>query len=273
MTNRYCRSVTSQNFDRLTGKVAVVTGAASGIGLSIAEKFLAEGACVVAGDVDVTGLTSMSTLASDRFLMTAVCDVTTETDVENLFAVAQSHFGGVDVVVANAGAGTYGLLADHTLEEWSRIIDLCLTGVFITVKHASKTMRDGGSLLTIASLNAIQPSKGMAAYCAAKAGVAMLTRVAAMELGERGIRANTIAPGLVRTNATSGLFSVPGVVDEFVENAPLSRYAEPSEIAELATFLASDQSSFMSASFLSIDGGGNTGRYPDLPRIFQALDE
>lgn len=263
----------TRTFDRLSGKVAVITGAASGIGLAITEKYLAEGASVVAGDVDEDGLSAMAPLASHRFLMTAVCDVTRETDVENLFAIAESHFGGVDVVVANAGGGTYGLLAEHSLEEWQRIIDLCLNGVFLTVKHASRTLRDGGSLVTIASLNAIQPSKGMAAYCAAKAGVAMLTRVAAMELGERNIRANTIAPGLVRTHATSGLFGVPGVVDEFVENAPLHRYAEPSEIAELALFLASDDSSFMSASFLSIDGGGNTGRYPDLPRIFQSLAE
>lgn len=265
--------MTKTNQDRLAGKVAVVTGAASGIGLAIAEKYLSEGARVVAGDIDAKALTSMSELASDRFLVTATCDVTDETDVENLFAVAASHFGGVDIVVANAGAGTYGLLADHSLDEWRRIIDLCLTGVFLTVKHASASMRDGGSLITIASLNAIQPSKGMAAYCAAKAGVSMLTRVAAMELGERNIRANTIAPGLVRTNATSGLFAVPGVVNEFVENAPLNRFAEPAEIADLACFLASDESTFMSASFLSIDGGGNTGRYPDLPRLFQSFGE
>lgn len=256
---------------RLAGKVAVVTGAASGIGLAITEKFLAAGARVVAGDIDEQALATMVPLASDRFLVTAVCDVTEEIDVENLFTVARSHYGGVDVVVANAGAGTYGLLAEHPLSEWQRIIDLCLTGVFVTLKHASSTMNDGGSIITISSLNAVQPSKGMAAYCAAKAGVAMLTRVAAMELGERGIRVNTIAPGLVRTNATSGFFSVPAVVEEFVENAPLGRFAEPEEIADLALFLASDSSSFMSASFLSIDGGGNTGRYPDLPRIFGGL--
>ena len=263
--------MTDTEHQSLSGKVAVVTGAASGIGLAITETFLSAGARVVAGDIDADGLRSMSSLASDRFLVTTLCDVTKEIDVENLFAVARSHFDGVDVVVANAGAGTYGLLAEHPLSEWQRIIDLCLTGVFVTVKHAAATMNDGGSLITIASLNAIQPSKGMAAYCAAKAGVAMLTRVAAMELGERGIRANTIAPGLVRTNATAGFFGVIQVVDEFVENAPLGRFAEPREIADLALFLASDRSSFMSASFLSIDGGGNTGRYPDLPRIFGDL--
>ena len=108
----------------------------------------------------------------------------------------------------------------------------------------------------------------MSAYCAAKAGVAMLTQVAAMELGSRGVRVNTIAPGLVETNATSGMFSIPVIIEEFKENATLSRFAQPSEIASVASFLASDESAYMSASFVSVDGGGNTGRYPNLPKAF-----
>jgi len=99
----------------------------------------------------------------------------------------------------------------------------------------------------------------------------MLTRVAAMEMGPRGVRVNTIAPGLVRTNATAGMFAVPEVVRQFEENAPLGRHATPEEIADVATFLASDESAFMSASFVSVDGGGNTGRYPTLPAIFESL--
>ena len=256
---------------RLKGKVALVTGAASGIGRAITERFLDEGAFVVAGDIDAQALTQLSKLASDQHLTTAVCDVTSEIDVENLVSLATKHFGGLDVVVANAGAGTYGLLTEHPLDEWKRIIDLCLTGVFITLKHSGAAIRNNGSMITIASLNAIQPSKGMSAYCAAKAGVAMLTRVAAMEFGDRGVRVNTIAPGLVETNATSGFFGVPEIVREFEENAPLGRYASPKEIASVAAFLASDESSYMSASFVSVDGGGNTGRYPDLPAIFGRL--
>jgi NAD(P)-dependent dehydrogenase (short-subunit alcohol dehydrogenase family) len=108
----------------------------------------------------------------------------------------------------------------------------------------------------------------MSAYCAAKAGVSMLTQVAAMEFGPRGVRVNTIAPGLVETNATSGMFAVPVVIEEFIENATLSRFAQPQEIASVAAFLASDESSYMSASFISVDGGGNTGRYPNLPKAF-----
>lgn len=256
---------------RLEGKVAVVTGAASGIGLAISRRFAEEGASIVAGDIDTPGLDRLVEELGSESCVAARCDVTHEVDVENLASLAVSHFGRLDVAVANAGAGGYSLLADHPLDEWRRVIDLCLTGVFLTLKHTGSRMNDGGSMITIASLNAIQPSKGMAAYCAAKAGAAMLSRVAAMEFGERGIRSNAIGPGLVETNATSTFFSLPAIVREFEENAPLGRHAQPDEVASLAAFLASDESSYMSASFVSIDGAGNTGRYPDLPRIFRDL--
>ncbi|MGA0878334.1 MAG: SDR family NAD(P)-dependent oxidoreductase [Ilumatobacteraceae bacterium] len=254
----------------LDGKVALVTGAASGIGKAIVERFVADGARVAAGDIDNDGLKRLATSLGSG-VVTQRCDVTQEEDLAGLTTLAIDSFGGLDVVVANAGAGTYGLITDHALDEWKRIIDLCLTGVFLTLKHTGDHVRPGGSVITIASLNAIQPSKGMSAYCAAKAGVAMLTRVAAMEFGPRGIRVNTIAPGLVATNATSGFFAVPEVVAEFEENAPLGRHASAEEIAGVAAFLAGDDSGFMSASFLSVDGGGNTGRYPDLPGIFGRL--
>ena len=251
----------------LTGKVALVTGAASGIGRAITERFIADGAQVVAGDISQEGLDLLRAELGDA-VNTYLCDVTQEEDVANLAAFGISSFGHIDIVVANAGAGTYGLITELPLSEWKRIIDLCLTGVFLTLKHGGAVISDGGSIINIASLNAIQPSRGMSAYCAAKAGVSMLTQVAAMELGPRGVRVNTIAPGLVETNATSGMFAVPVVIQEFVENATLSRFAQPDEIASVASFLASDESSYMSASFVSVDGGGNTGRYPNLPKAF-----
>ncbi|MFM8483143.1 MAG: SDR family NAD(P)-dependent oxidoreductase [Actinomycetota bacterium] len=251
----------------LDGKIALVTGAASGIGKAITERFVAEGAKVVAGDIDGPGLNRLGS-ALGGAVATRICDVTDEDHLAALTSLAVESFGGLDVVVANAGAGTYGLITEHSLDEWRRIIDLCLTGVFLTVKHAGAQVRSGGSIITISSLNAIQPSKGMVAYCAAKAGVAMLTRVAAMEFGPRDVRVNTIAPGLVDTNATSGFFAIPDVVAEFEQNAPLGRHATADEIAGVAAFLAGDDSRFISASFLSVDGGGNTGRYPDLPAIF-----
>ncbi len=256
---------------RFTGKVALVTGAASGIGLATTRRLLDDGARVVAGDIDEAGLAAISPRTSADHLVTARCDVTQEIDVENLSKLAVSHFGGLDIAVANAGAGGYALVTEHPLQEWQRVIDLCLTGVFLTIKHSGSVMRDGGSIVTVASLNAIQPSRGMAAYCTAKAGVAMLTRVAAMELGPRGIRVNTVAPGLVQTNATGTFFAIPPIVEEFNDNAPLGRFASPDEIASVIAFLASDDSSYMSASFVSVDGGGNTGRYPNLPAAFERI--
>jgi NAD(P)-dependent dehydrogenase (short-subunit alcohol dehydrogenase family) len=251
----------------LNGKVALVTGAASGIGRAISERFIADGALVVAGDISQKGLDQLRADLGES-VTTCCCDVTVEEDVAKLVEFGMHTFQHIDIVVANAGAGTYGLITELPLSEWKRIIDLCLTGVFLTLKHGGAAISDGGSIINIASLNAIQPSRGMSAYCAAKAGVSMLTQVAAMELGPRGVRVNTIAPGLVETNATSGMFSVPVVIEEFVENATLSRFAQPNEIASVASFLASDESSYMSASFVSVDGGGNTGRYPNLPKAF-----
>ncbi len=257
---------------RLLGKVALVTGAASGIGRAIALRFLAEGASVLMADIDEAGLGALAHEGGEHadFIR---CDVTVESDVEAAAQCAVQRFGGLDITVANAGKGTFGLITEHSLESWQEIIDLCLTGVFLTVKHAGRVIRDGGSIINIASLNAIQPAEGMVAYCTAKAGVAMLTRVAAMELGHRQIRVNTIAPGLVETNATSAFWMMPSIVDEFVENTTVGRFAQPNDIANMAVFLASDESSFVSASFFSVDGGATTKRYPDLPGAFARMAE
>lgn len=250
-------------------RLALVTGAASGIGRAITQRFVADGFTVVAADIDTTGLQQL-----DRELGSSVvveqCDVTSEDSVAAVCDRAAQR-GGLHVVVANAGRGTFAPIVDHPLLEWKAIIDLCLTGVFLTVKHGGRVMRDGGSIITIASLNATQPSAGMSAYCTAKAGVVMLTKVAAMELGARGIRVNSIAPGLVETNATSAFFTVPGVVEEFVENTTIGRFAQPSDIANMAAFLAGDESTFISGSLLPVDGGASTKRYPDLPAAFARL--
>ena len=256
--------------NRLAGKVALITGASSGIGRAIATTFLGEGASVVVADIVDQGAESDPEVAGNRAAFVR-CDVTKEHDVAAAVQFAVDRFGGLDIAVANAGKGTFGLITEHSLESWQEIIDLCLTGAFLTVKHAGRAMRAGGSIINIASLNAIQPAEGMAAYCTAKAGVAMLTQVAAMELGHRQIRVNTIAPGLVQTNATSAFWMVPGIVEEFVDNTTVGRFAQPDDVARLAVFLASDESTFVSAGFYSVDGGASTKRYPDLPRAFANL--
>lgn len=252
---------------RLQGKVAVVTGGASGIGLAIARRFAEEGATVAIADVDApAGAAAAAGLAGGAFAVG--CDVTEEASVEAAFAMVVDRTGRVDAVVANAGVGGFAPLVDHTLEEWRRVVDVCQTGTFLTIKHAGRHLLagGGGSITCIASLNAIQPAAGMGAYCAAKAAVAMLAQVAAMELGPAGVRVNTIAPGLIQTPATDGFFNLPAIVDEFVANTTVKRHGVPEDVAAVAAFLASDDASFVSAALWSVDGGGRTGRYPDLPR-------
>lgn len=253
----------------LNGQIALVTGAASGIGRAVTDRLVRDGATVVAGDIDAAGLAALADEHGDR-VVTAMCDVTDEAQVAALAELAADR-GGLHLAVANAGKGAFSPIVDHSLESWREIIDLCLTGVFLTVKHAGRVMVDGGSIVNIASLNAIQPAEGMSAYCAAKAGVAMLTKVAAMELGHRRIRVNTVAPGLVQTNATSTFWMLPGVVDEFVENTTLGRFAQPTDVADLVAFLLGSESTFISGGFYSVDGGASTKRYPDLPGAFERM--
>jgi len=245
---------------RLANKVALVTGAASGIGRAIVDRFVREGAKVVAGDIDEEGLAGLENCLTLR------CDVTCEADQQALVTLAVERFGRLDIAVANAGGGNGVLIVDQQIEDWQRIIDLCLTGVFLTIKHAAKAMMaaGGGTIINMASLNAIQAGRGMSAYCAAKAGVAMLTEVAALELGPHKIRCNAIAPGLVRTKATEPMWFFPSVVESYVANTTVGRFAEPHEIANFVLFLASEDSSFVSGSLYLVDGGGHIGRYPDV---------
>jgi len=253
--------------ERLPGKVALVTGGASGIGLAIVRRFVAEGARVVVGDINDEALAATADELGDN-VATMAADVTTESDLAALVALAIERFGALDIAVANAGGGHFSPIVDQELSDWRRVIDLCLTGVFLTIKHTGRVLSDAGSVITIASLNAVQAAEGMSAYCTAKAGVAMLSRVAAMELGHRRIRVNAVAPGLVETPLSSGFWEMPGMVEEFADNTAIGRFAKPEEIAALALFLASDESAFVTGSIYAIDGGAANKRYPDLPAAF-----
>lgn len=254
---------------RLAGKVAVVTGGASGIGRATVERFVAEGARVVVGDLDEATLSALGDALGDGVAVQR-CDVTAEADVDALTQLAVDRFGRLDVAFANAGIGSAQRLVDADFDQWARVLDVNLTGPFLTIKHAARRMVDGGSIIVTASLNAVQPGIGMGAYCASKAGVAMLTEVAALELGPAGIRVNAIGPGFVRTALTEGAFLLPAIVEGYEENTPMGRHAHPAEIAGLVAYLASDESSFVSGSLQLIDGGAHTMRYPDIIGILEA---
>lgn len=254
---------------RLAGKVAIVTGGASGIGRATAERFVAEGARVVLGDLDGDALATVVEALGES-AMGVPGDASVEDDVERLVAAAIERFGRLDIAFANAGIGSMQRLVDADLDQWSRVLDVNLTGPFLLIKHAARRMEAGGSIIVTASLNAVQAGIGMGAYCASKAGVAMLVQVAALELGPANIRVNAIGPGLVRTSLTEGAFFMPGIVEGYEENTPVGRHAQPDEIAGLVTYLASDEASFISGSLHLIDGGAHTMRYPDILGILGA---
>jgi NAD(P)-dependent dehydrogenase (short-subunit alcohol dehydrogenase family) len=249
----------------LQGKVAIVTGGGSGIGRAVAERVVAEGGRVAVGDIDEERLEEVESALGDA-CATLRCDVTDEQGPSDLVALAVDRFGALDVAVANAGGGVASPIVDHDLTAWRSVVDLTLTGSFLTVQAAARAMTDGGSIVAIASLNAVQPGRGMAAYCAAKAGVVALVNVAALELGPVGIRVNAVAPGLVRTSMTEPMWSVPGMVEGYTDNTALGRHAEPRDIAAAVAFLASDDASFVTGETLLVDGGAQHLSYPDNTR-------
>lgn len=248
---------------RFDGKVAVITGGSSGIGRAIATRLADEGAEVVVGDIN-----------ADEGAGAVRCDVTVEADVEALVAAAVDRFGAVHLAANCAGVGTMAPIWEHPVEEWDRVVDICLKGVFLSVKHESKAMRDsgvGGAIVNIASLNARQPGEGMAAYCSAKAGVEMLTRCAALELGPSGIRVVGVAPGLVDTPLTSFTRDLPAVADAYLHNSPLGRTGQPGDVASAVCWLLSDEASWITGDTLFVDGGAQTREYPRFFDILGAL--
>jgi 3-oxoacyl-[acyl-carrier protein] reductase len=260
----------------MAGRVAIVTGGASGIGAEIARSLRGAGAEVVVFDRNAD-LAHGVAAALDAHPV--VGDATVEDDVAAACAAAMDRFGRLDCGVNCAGFATFAPIVDLDAGEWRSVVDVCLTGTFLAIKHEARVMRAsahtragaGASIVSIASLNARQPAEGMSAYCASKAAVEMLTKVAAMELGPDGIRVNAIAPGLIDTPLTSTLHEVPPIYAEFVANAPLGRSGTTADVAGAAMFLLSNASSWMTGDLLIVDGGAHTKRYPELMKIFAAM--
>ena len=241
---------------RLKGKVAVITGGASGIGRRAAEIFSSEGAKVVVGDRNVALLETVQQGIGVETCATTAIDVTNEPDVERLVHLACERFGKVDVAVNCAGIGTLAPVYDHPIEDWRAVLDVCLTGVFLAIKHEARAMLEqgsGGVIVNLASIYGRQPGEGMAAYGCAKAGVDMLTRVAALELGPRGIRVNAIAPGFVETPMTAP--TQPKSRRAYIDAIPLGRPGQPEDIARAALFLVGDDATWINGETLVVDGG------------------
>jgi NAD(P)-dependent dehydrogenase (short-subunit alcohol dehydrogenase family) len=238
----------------LDGKVAVITGAGSGMGKASAEVFVREGAKVVAADI--TGRQDETAAELGASVLPFKCDVSSEADVEALFAAALEAFGRVDAVLNVAGIGSFEMLADLPVEEYERVFSVNLKGVLLGTKHGIKAMlpTGGGSIVNWSSIGGLGASPGTSAYSAAKAGVVSFTKSAAVEYGTEGIRANAVCPGFVETPLTGG----PGSGERFpqlLEASALKRAGQPHEVAELAAFLASDRASFITGAIIPIDGG------------------
>ena len=241
------------------GRVAVVIGGASGIGWASANALAADGCRVVIADLNGDGARERAAELGEPHTAAQV-DVTDEESVRRLF----EDIGPLDVVVSCAGFGSLGLITDLAVDQFRSVIDVCLTGAFIVAKYAGQKLREGGSLVSISSLNGRQPAVGMSAYCAAKAGLSMLTEVAALEWGPRGIRVNAVAPGFVETPLTEGSSLIPGLVEDYAENTAMGRAGKPEEIADAVVFLCSPKSSWLTGEVLDLNGGAHLKKYPDV---------
>jgi len=235
---------------RLEGKVAIVTGAASGIGKATVELFRDEGAIVVGADV------------ADGADVRA--DAGSEADVKRLVENAVAEHGGLDIFFANAGiSGGFASISEQTADDWAEILRINLIGPFLAIKYAAPAIqaRGGGSIVCTASVAGLRSGAGGAAYSASKAGVVNLVQTAAQQLSGSGIRVNAICPGLIETGMTKPIYEMArasGQEGRIGEINPLGRGGEPEEIARAALFLASDESSYVNGSAIVVDGGLST---------------
>lgn len=244
---------------RLDGKVALITGGARGMGKAHARHFVAEGARVVIGDVlDEKGEYVAGKLGPDlcRYVHH---DVTSEEEWAAAVATTIDAFGRLDVLVNNAGVLMHATIAETTLAEFRRVLDINLVGCFLGVKAVIGPMTDagGGSIVNISSIEGFAGAAGLSAYSAAKFGIRGITRAAAQELGKYGIRVNSVHPGGVMTRMVMESAQAFTAVDpvQFINSMPIPRFAEPVEISRLVAFLASDEASYSTGSEFVADGG------------------
>ncbi len=240
----------------LTGQTAVVTGGAQGLGFAIAERFVAEGARVVIGDLDLASTDAAAkALGGDDVALAVRCDVTSAADVEALVGAAVQKFGGLDVMVNNAGITRDATMRKMTEEQFDQVIAVHLKGTWNGTRSAAAIMRENrrGAIVNMSSLSGKIGLAGQTNYSAAKAGIVGLTKAAAKELAHLGVRVNAIAPGLIRSAMTEAM--PQHIWDAKVAEVPMGRAGEPAEVAKVALFLASDLSSYMTGTVMEVTGG------------------
>ncbi len=245
---------------RLKDKVTVITGAAAGIGLACAQRFAAEGAKVVLSDIDgergaAAAVEIAKTGAEARFVL---CDVGDKVQVDALIAETVSAYGGLDCTIANAGIVHACDFLDLEEADFDRVIRVNLKGVFLTGQAAARQMAAqgrGGTIINMSSVNAVMAIPAITSYVAAKGGVNQLTKVMSLSLIDKGIRVNAIGPGSIATEMAQAVLSDPEKARGALCRTPMGRFGEPDEVAKVAVFLASEDSSYITGQTIYPDGG------------------
>jgi len=245
--------ITSRRFE---GKVAVITGGASGIGLATVRRFVAEGARVVVADLDGDGAAAAAAEAPDQCVSRQL-DVTNHDAVAALMQTAVDEFGGLDIVFNNAGISSMGRVDEIDIDEWQRVIDVDLTAVFYGCRAAVPHLRSrgGGAIVNTASISGLFGDRGLPAYNAAKGGVMNLTRTLAADYARDNIRVNAVCPGGIETAMTESLAQSRRAQVQYERLIPQARMGLPHEIASAVAFLASDDASYVNGHGLVVDGG------------------
>ncbi|OUJ01320.1 SDR family NAD(P)-dependent oxidoreductase [Acetobacter cibinongensis] len=249
--------MTIQAAGRVAGKVTVITGAARGMGRATAERFAQEGAKLVLNDRDQAPLDDLANQlkAHGTEVIAVAGDVASEADIKRLMAEAVSAFGGVDILVANAGVIPESDLASATVDLWDHTMAVDGRGMFLSCKYAAAEMVKAGrgAIVCLSSISAFAGQKGQAVYGPAKFVASGLTKHLAIDLADKGIRVNAVAPGTIDTPAVAGLGKEG--IEKVVSMHPLGRMGKPEEVANAILFLASDEASFITGAVLPVDGG------------------
>lgn len=250
---------------KLSGKVAIVTGGAKGIGYACALRLGQEGASVLIADLDVEGaVAAVSNLLVEGVKVKAVrCDVRSRADVDRTIEAAVAEFGSVDIMVANAGIVKTAHFLDMSEDDFNAVIDVNLKGVFLTCQAAARQMVKqnqmqpgrGGAIITMSSVNGVMAIPTIAGYNAAKGGVNNLTRCMAIALASHNIRVNGIGPGSIKTDVLNSVVHDKAALEKVLSRTPLGRIGLPQEIGNICVFLASESSSYITGQIIYADGG------------------